>query len=204
MKMLSIAASYIVLVIASFLLVGCNEPDTLHRGRVDSTETSAGEPTSAQIYSAAMLEFADQVAADLPQKLIEIPDLWLRNGDKPTVIMGDINNKTYVVSSNDFEVVRSRIRHGLLQSPHVRQRVNFVENRARMEALSQREQVGTTQGAGGPEPYDARTAWALNGDFYRIHRESGRGDTNQYYMEFTLTNFATNQVLAMPKYELKQ
>ncbi len=186
------------------LLTACNTPDSEHRGRVEVSETTKGEQTSNQVFPAALVEFADQVAADLPQKIAQIPEL--RTGDRATVLVGDINNKTYVVSSNDFEMVRSRIRNSVLQSDFVRSNVVFVENRARMGAVAQREGVGINPNTGttGPGSYDPQTTWALNGDFYRIHRDTDKGDSNQYYMEFQLVNFATNQIVALPKYELKQ
>ena len=66
-----------------------------------------------------------------------------------------------------------------------------------MANLRQRE-LGT---ASENEPrLDPQTTFVLNGDFYAIHR----GNTNQYYMEFPLVSFATNEIVFSQRYDVKQ
>ena len=46
-----------------------------------------------------------------------------------------------------------------------------------------------TGGVADPAAYEADRTYALTGDFYRVSRDA----VNQYYMQFQLVSFATNQ-----------
>src|SRR5690606_34478456 len=120
-------------------------------------------------------------------------------GQRATVILGDINNRTEVVSSTDFEAMRARLRNNLLNSMAT-DRLRCVENRAPLNQLRQREMVLPEEGPVEPGAYDPQTTYALNGDFYRI----ARGSTNLYYMEFQLVHFGSNEIVFSNRYEVKQ
>lgn len=168
-------------------------------GRIGINDTTSAETASAQVLPAALLEFSDQAPRKLVEDLSQIKAIQDTNGPV-TVILGDINNKTEVTSSNDFEVAMQRMRNNLINSSVANSKLQFVEPRARMEALSQREQVGSPNGTKGPLPYDPGKTYTLLGDFYRIHR----GNTNLYYMQFQLVSFATNQIVFSNRYDVKQ
>lgn len=173
------------------LSLGCEKA-----GRIDPSVTTKAELRSSQVLPVALVEFSDSAAQQLAQDLADIP--LIRDADqRATVLMGDLNNKTNNVSSDEFELVRSRIRNSLLQSPYVRDRVKFVESNARMEFLRQQE-----RGLGSAESpdHDPANTFALNGDFYRI----GRGDVNQYYLEYQLVHFQTNEIVFSKRYDVKQ
>ena len=178
------------------LAAGCSSPPKgISGGRVDIARTTSAERDSAKVLPAALVEFSDQVAQRVVQDLAGIPEIS-QAGRPVTVIVGDIMNKTGIVSTNEFELVRSRIRNSLLQSEYARDQLEFVENRARMDSIRRREAVRPSeQGAIDPE-----TTFALNGDFYRI----GRGSDNQYYMEFQLVHFKTNKIVFSDRYDIKQ
>ncbi len=180
---------------AAVLMVGC-PPKGTSAGRVDPTTTTDAERGSRKVLPVALMEFSDEVPRQLAQDLADLPIIRDTPG-RVTVLMGDLNNKTGIVSSSEFEMVRSRIRNNLLQSDYVKQKLRFVESWDRMGWLMERE-LGSTQGARPPE--DASVAYALNGDFYRIER----GDTNLYYMEFQLVHFETNEIVFSKRYEVKQ
>jgi len=165
-------------------------------GRIDPSVTTDAELHSSEVLPVALVEFSDWVPQQLAKDLGDIP-LIRDAGQRVTVLMGDLNNKTGNVSSDEFELVRSRIRNSLLQSAYVRDRIKFVESNARMEYLRQRERgLGSA-----PSPdHDPGTTFALNGDFYRI----SRGDTNQYYLEFQLVHFQTNEIVFSKRYDVKQ
>lgn len=188
-----------------FILSACSvPPEGLSKGRVSPTTTTEGEMDSHQIFPAAILEASDQFAQQLALDLANIPIIRDLPG-QATVLMGDINNKTDIVSSNEFELLRSRLRNSLLQSSMVSRKLAFVENRGRMRSIAAREEVGANPVDAGPQPYDPQSTFALNMDVYRIIRGSDKGDSNLYYIETQLVNFATNQIVAAPKrYELKQ
>ena len=165
-------------------------------GRIDPSVTTDAELRSSQVLPVALVEFSDWVPQQLAKDLGDIP--LIRDTDqRVTVLMGDLNNKTSNVSSDEFELVRSRIRNSLLQSRYVRDRIKFVESNARMEYLRQNERG---LGSADSPDHDPSNSFALNGDFYRI----GRGDVNQYYLEFQLVHFQTNEIVFSKRYDVKQ
>lgn len=173
-------------------LIGCQTV-----GRIETTATTEAELKSSQVLPVALTEFSDQVPRDLARDLADIPTI--RDATKRvTVTMGDLNNKTTLVSSDEFELVRSRIRNSLLQSQYVRDKIRFVEDPERMRYLRHREMGDNT--ALPNTQFDPATTFVLNGDFYRI----GRGDTNQYYLEFQLVHFQTNEIVFSNRYDVKQ
>ncbi len=184
------------------LLAGCQTipPRGSSSGRISTDVTTDAERRDARPLLVAYMEFSDQVSQQLAQDLVNL-DLIKPGGDRSTVILGDIMNKTSgLVSTQEFEMVRSRIRNNLLQSKHARGHIKWVENRARMEAIAGRERVGNHVQPAGPPNYDPNNTFALNGDMYRLNR----GPVNQYYMEFMLVNFATNELVFTKRYEIKQ
>lgn len=188
-----------VAMLASFA-VGC-APSGSSTGREEVQRQTPAERESRKIHPNALIEFSDQAAQRIAQDISEIPEVRNVPG-RVTILVGDINNKTEIVSSNDFEMMRSRLRNNLLQSQYVKDKLKFVERRARMSAIRDRELVGPDQGNAEPPNYDANTTFALNGDFYRVARGAGR--TSMYYMEWQLVHFGTNEIVFSDRYEMKQ
>jgi len=181
-------------------LAGCHHPPQGRRaGRIDPYQTTHAEAASQKVLPVALTEFSDQVAQRVAQDLAEIPEIRDAKG-RVTVLLGDINNKTRIVSSAEFDLVRRRLRNSLLNSPYVKDRIRFVERRIRMSRIAERERVASEGFDTGPADYDPNTTFALNGDFYRITRDR----TNQYYMEFQLVHFATNEIVFSDRYDSKQ
>jgi hypothetical protein len=107
------------------------------------------------------------------------------------------------VPSSDFEALRSTIRNNLLQSQYIRDRVMFVESRARLEALRAQEGVA----GHGPVAYDPAYTFTLNGDFYQLSRGTSgdKGEVNQYVIDFNLVNFQTGELFPVgQQYVVKQ
>lgn len=184
------------LVLGAALAAGCNPPQGDRGSRVDPGTVTTAERRSPGVLPTDLKEFSDQVSQRVAQDIAMIPEIKNAPG-RVTVIVGDINNKTGIVSSNDFEYVRSRLRNNLLQSAYVKDKIRFVENRARMSGLRERELVGPNANNAEPPNYDPATTFALNGDFYRI----ARGDSNLYYMEFQLVHFKSNEIVFSDRYE---
>ncbi len=181
-------------------LLGCVQaPPGEDDGRLSVSETTRHETGDPRILPVALVEFSDIASEELVQDLASMREVASAPG-RVTVIVGDINNKTQVVSSDEFEMMRSRMRNNLLNSRYATDRLSFVENRARMNQLRQREMVLPTEGPVEPAPYDPNATFALNGDFYRV----SRGRVNQYYMEFQLVSFASNEIVFSKRYDLKQ
>jgi PBP1b-binding outer membrane lipoprotein LpoB len=177
---------------------GCTRRPEGIKGRVDPRQTTRAEMRSNQVLPAALLEFADQMPQTLAQRIATAPQVR----DTPgliTIVMGDIANKTDIVSTSEFELMVERMRSNLLASATLRERLRFVESRARLEALARRE-LGVTP-AELPKPvYDPATSYAMVADVFRI----GRGDTNLYAMHVQLTSFATGAIVFDDRFEVKQ
>jgi hypothetical protein len=166
--------------------IGCQST-----GRIEPSRTSRAEARDRLIQPAALLEFSDQVAMDVVQQLNQMPRV--RDAREPvTVILGDIDNRTNVVNTADFELVTSRVRNQLVNSRVSRDRLRFVENRARLERIAQREAVVNVDGTiAGPPAYDARNTFYLNMDAIRV----GRANTSLYYMEAQLVSASDNSIV---------
>lgn len=189
-----------ICVAGAMVLAGCdNPPRGKASGRVDITTTTAEERDSQKLLPVALIEFSDQVPAKLFQELSVLPQIKDAT-DRVTIIMGDIDNRTRIVPTSDFQVAAARIRNNLLTSPVGRSNFKFVERRARMTDLAARERVASAGELADPADYDPQTTYTLNGDFFRI----SRGETNYYYMEFQLVHFATNEIVFANRYEVKQ
>lgn len=196
-----LAVSLAVAVALTLLLsAGC-----AHRGqtsgRMDTGTTTEAErrDSAGRILPVALNEFSDEAAQQLVQDLPSLRHIRDTDG-RVTVILGDLNNQTRVVSTNDFEMMQRRLRANLLRSGAATDKLAFVEQRARMQNIAQRERVASDGFLADPEDYDPQTTYALTGNFYRVNR----GGTNQYYMDFQLVHFATNEIITGPMYEVKQ
>lgn len=184
-----------LILIALLLLPGCGNDGR----RIGISETTQAELKSEKVLPVALIEFSDQAPRRLIEELASLPIINQTQG-QATIILGDINNRTGIVPTTDFELAASRLRNNLINSRIAQDKMKFVERRARMERLAQREQVASGDYLADPEDYDPATTYALNGDFYRIER----GDTNQYYMEFQLVHFGTNQIVFSDRFDVKQ
>ncbi len=179
-------------------LGGCVTDRGNSGGRVDISATTEAELDSAKVLPASLIEFSDQASRRIVQDLVILPRIRDDAG-RVTVILGDINNKTGIVSSAEFELVTARLRNNLINSGMARGTLRFVERRARMQDLAAREGVASDQVLADPPDYDPATTYAMNGDFYRI----SRGETHQYYMEVQLVHFASNEIVFSDRYDDK-
>jgi len=188
------------LVLLGFALLagGCVSDRGNSGGRVDLSATTEAELDSPKVLPASLIEFSDQASGRIVHDLVNLPRIRDDAG-RVTVILGDINNKTGIVSSTEFELVTARLRNKLINSGTARGTLRFVERRARMQGLSAREGVASDKVLADPPDYDPDTTYALNGDFYRI----GRGETQQYYMEVQLVHFASNEIVFSDRYDAK-
>lgn len=200
------APSLTIVLVAALLagpvaLSGCDTPPRGDRGgRIGVTEAHPSETSRSQILPTSLIEFSDIVAERLARDIIDTTPRIRDADERVTVILGDINNRTQIVSSNDFEMMLRRTRSNLNNAPVTRERLMFVEDRARMMDLAQREGVARDDGTSGPDVYDPETTYVLNGDFFRI----SRGRANLYYMELQLVHFASNEQIFSASYESPQ
>ena len=183
---------------AALATAGCQSWRGSSGNRIEVTETTEAEWDSPKVQPVSLVEFSDQASRAIVQDLVQLQPIR-DNAGRVTVILGDIHNKTGIVSSNEFEVVTARLRNNLINSNVARGTLRFVERRARMQDLAAREAVAEGEFVADPPNYDPQTTYALNGDFYRI----GRGETNQYYMEVQLVHFGSNEIVFSDRYDAK-
>jgi hypothetical protein len=198
MKRFYLAGLLACLVGGTTTLPGCVTDRGNSGGRIDVSATTEAELDSAKVLPASLIEFSDQASRRIVQDLVSLPRVRDEAG-RVTVILGNINNKTGIVSSSEFEVVTARMRNNLINSGAARGTLRFVERRARMQDLAAREGVASGQVLADPPDYDPNTTYALNMDVYRI----SRGETHQYYMEAQLVHFASNEIVFSDRYDDK-
>lgn len=189
-----------VLVLAGLAAGGCAPPKGESTGRVDVTNTTKAERESRQVMPVALQEQADVVAGQLAADLSRVPEF--NRGYRVTVIFGDINNKTGIVPTSDFEAFRAQVRQNLMQSDVARRHIKWVENRSRWEQLRRQEGSGGT----GARDLNEEYTYFLNGDMYRVARGEGSGaDVNLYSMGYNLTKMSDAEIIwSSPKYQIKQ
>lgn len=169
-------------------------------GRVEPGATTGGEAASPQVLPAELSAFADQASRQLVMQLSQLQ--YIKDSpDQVRIMLGDLNNLTHAVNTTDFEYAMRKLRSNLLNTADAREQLRFVETRRRMSRQAERERVVGGDGhLADPEAYAADITYALNGDFHEVTRMQ----TRLYYMEFTLVNFANNEIVWSSSYEVKQ
>ncbi len=192
-------------------VVGCQK--TSPPRRVPPGETTAGELNDPRQHPVTLVEFQDTATADMLQMLPDAPRVRDVAGSA-TILMGDINNKTSLVSTADYEYITSGVRSRLIRARATRDKLKFVEKRRRVENIAARERVATDPAppAAGSEEinwgggsyyvpdYKADESFGLMMDVYRINR----GNTNLYSVEIQLVHFATGEIVYSYKQDVKQ
>ncbi|MCA9273403.1 MAG: hypothetical protein KDA31_10180 [Phycisphaerales bacterium] len=166
-------------------------------GRVPIEATTRAEHYDPRILPADYMAFADEAAQGLIIDLPEIPEFTEAPG-RPTIIFGDIQNETGIISSSEFELVREKIKNNLLRSRTFNNNFRFLIGRSQLDELRRREVNSPTN----PARFDEANTYFLNGTMYRVER--GRGDVNMYLVTFQLVNFDTGQVLWLRDYQSKR
>ncbi len=184
----------------------CNSPPSGDSsGRVSPGTTTAAESRSRAIPPASLIEASDKVAQELARDIKRVAE-EVGGGYRITIVFGHIENKTQgEVGTQEFEMVRDRIQSRLNQSELFRDNVRFVETRASIEELRQRErgtprdllQEGRATGVSQAPP---EYMLFLNGSMYGIFR----GSTNLYYLKFELTRESDGEKVFSSDYEVKR
>ena len=100
------------------------------------------EVCQTMIATPDLTEASDRVAESLMRDLNELAENEFKqdgNAYEVTLVYGDIVNKTRNMSTQDFEIVRERIRDTLMGSREFRRHFRIVESKARYESLRARE-----------------------------------------------------------------
>lgn len=193
-----------------FGVVGCQGTNSR---RVPTGETTRPELDDRRQLPVSLIEFREGASASILQALPTMRGIS-DTPERVTILMGDINNKTTSMSTNDYEYVLSGIRSNLIRSQAGSSKLKFVEERRRVENIAAKERVATApapQAAQGEEirwgggsyyvpDYDASTTYALLMDVYEIRR----GKAGLYYIEAMIVSLADNSIVDSYKTETKQ
>jgi hypothetical protein len=186
---------------------GCaSQPPAGNRaGRVDPSHTTPPEAADSRPMVSDFIAYSDQLAQALMRDLEATPTLAPLHTPRTTILYGDILNKTGIVSTNDFEVVRERMKNRLMQSRTFNDRFRFLTSRQRLEELQSVElgdDMFPKDSAGrvlNPRVHPDDTM-LLNGTMYRI----ARGNTSYYLMTFELVRFSDGEIVWTNDYETKR
>ncbi len=179
------------------VLSGCATPPPRGSGsgRVPVGWSTPAEAGDARVLPDDLLAFADEWSQSLMEDLGSLEEFAGR-GPVATIVYGDIRNRTDIISSEEFELVRERIKDNLLKSRTFRERFRFLISRAQLEEL--RAQEVSDPGVG--VRFDEEHTYLLNGSMFRI----GRGDTHTYYFNFELVRFSDGAIIWSERYEGKR
>ncbi len=185
--------------LSASLLAACastpSPPRGSSGGRIpidDSTPAEIGDP---RILPADYMAFADEAAQGLIRDLPEV-GAFHETESRITILFGDIQNQTDMISDTEFEMVREKIKNNLMRSRTFNDNFRFLISRAQLDELRRRE-VNTPTDA---VRFDEQHTYMLSGTMYRIDR----GNVNLYLVTFQLVNFSTGQVAWLRDYESKQ
>lgn len=181
----------------SVALFACEAPPPTgdSSGRLGSGVTTPAEMRSGQMYLADLNEASDRVAEALMKDLNDLAENEFKQDGQAyevTLVYGDIANKTRNMSTQDFEIVRERIRDTLMGSKEFRRHFRVVESKARYESLRARE-----HGDQGGRELNPGFTYFLNANVFSAER----GDTRQFYMNFQLLRDSDAEIVFTKKYE---
>lgn len=164
-------------------------------GRIPGEVSTPAEVNDPRILPADYLAFADQAAQGL---IIDLPEVPAFHGtqSRVTILYGDIQNETQIISSSEFAFVREKIKNTLLRSRTFNDNFRFLISRAQLDELRRREVNTPTD----PNRFDENNTYLLNGTMFRINR----GNVNQYLITFQLVNFTSGEVVWLRDYQSKQ
>jgi len=179
------------------LLGGCasSAPRGTSGGRVPVGWTTPAEAGDARVLPDDLLAFSDDWSQSLMRDLSALPEFDAAP-QRVTIVYGNIRNRTDIISSTEFEMVRERIKDNLLTSRTFRDRFRFIIGRDALEELRAREVNDPSVG----RRFDERSTYFLNGSMFR----TGRGDTHSYYFNFELVSFGDGTIVWSDRYETKR
>ncbi|MBL8746423.1 MAG: hypothetical protein JNK58_08720 [Phycisphaerae bacterium] len=137
-----------------------------------------------------------------------INSTFASHSTKVVIELGWIKNVTNTPSS-DFEMLRRRVTGRLINSEAVRHVAKIMESPEAMDqqagrfaqaAAPDRLDESTSSEGTATNRYSASDTYLLNGEF----REALRGGASTYYLEMTLTNLQTREIVFAQPFDFKQ
>lgn len=185
--------------LSASLLVACAStpppPRGSSGGRIPVESSTPAEVGDPRILPADYMAFADECAQGLIRDLPDVP-AFHDTQSRVTILFGDIQNETGIISSTEFAMVREKIKNNLLRSRTFNDNFRFLISRAQLDELRRREVNTPTD----PTRFDENHTYLLNGTMYRVNR----GNVNLYLVTFQLVNFNSGEIVWLRDYESKQ
>lgn len=196
------------LVVAGLMLAGvlggCSSPPRGDSGgRVPIGDSTRAEEGSRLVTTQEMSEFRDESAQRFAEDLMELEEF---SEFRSTIVFGDIVNKTGLVPTADFEAFRTGLRNSLINSKVLRNKVKWIENKARWEDLKKKE-LGSggdvlQEGGTADRKLDPEHTYFLNAEMYRISR--GGDEMQMYSLTFNLMKASDSEIVINNTYESKR
>lgn len=164
-------------------------------GRIPVEASTPAEVSDPRILPADYMSFADECAQGLIRDLPDVP-AFHETPSRVTILFGDMQNETGIISSTEFALVREKIKNNLLRSRTFNDNFRFLIGRAQLDELRRREVNTPTD----PNRFDPTHTYTLNGTMFRVNR----GNVNLYLVTFQLVNFNTGEIVWLRDYESKQ
>ena len=188
----------------AFLLGGCVSapPRGNSGGRVPLGDSTRAEEGSRLVTTQELSEFRDQSAQLFAEDILTLDEF---QEVRSTIVFGDIVNKTGLVPTADFEAFRTGLRDRLINSKVLRQRVRWIESKARWEDLRAKELDGsdTLSQEGAPSrKLNPDHTYFLNAEMYRVAR--GDDQMQMYSLTFNLMRASDSEILINKTYESKR
>ncbi len=166
-------------------------------GRVEVSNTTAAERGSRLVTTNELQEFRDSCAEQLVRDITELPEF---QEYRVTIVFGDLVNNTGIVPTTDFEAFRTGLRGKLINSAAVRNRVRWIEGKAKWEEL-RRKELGSGQdllqekgrAGSGDRKLNEEYTFFLNGEMTRIAR--GGDQVQLYAMAFSLMRASDSEIV---------
>jgi hypothetical protein len=185
--------------LAAAMLAACSStpppPRGSSGGRIPTEASTPAEVADPRILPADYMAFADEASQGLIRDLPDVP-AFHDTPSRITILFGDMQNETGIISSTEFAMVREKIKNNLLRSRTFNDNFRFLISRAQLDELRRREVNTPTD----PTRFDEQHTYLLNGTMFRVNR----GNVNMYLVTFQLVNFTTGEVVWLRDYESKQ
>ncbi len=185
-------------------LAGCSSgprgPIGDTQGRRDPGVSTQADVKDSSVSTVTLIEFADQVAQDLPMRIAGIPELANRQ-NRAVLYLGEFVNRTRT-PTNDFRLARQIVRNSIINSDVVAQYATVYTDPEQLERL--RGRLAADSGGGGSlvdegvavdsqggRMYSADDIFVLNSEMSEATR--GAGGVSLYVFDMTLMEMSSGR-----------
>ncbi|MEM1185366.1 MAG: hypothetical protein AAGI53_10250 [Planctomycetota bacterium] len=182
--MIRMHSAAVVIGLGAIVMGGCAEPKTT------SNDVKRNTITINDLREAAS-ETGQSLASDLTELV-----RYDFGGERVAMFLGDIDNRTQSVSTNDFDVVQRTMRSELYSNRFFRDNIQLRETGPRTQSLSNRERQASGDPFAEEDGFeglkvDADYVFFLNGDARKLDRRDATG----FFLEMTLTRESNGEIV---------